>query len=70
MNRPLNIDQKLYMIQTSRLLKLYSDLGQYENAFFMLIKALKNLEQDEYEPIWQPYIDSSGNIIADDNEKN
>ena len=58
------------MIQTSRLLKLYSDLGQYENAFFMLIKALKNLEQDEYEPIWQPYIDSSGNIIADDNEKN
>lgn len=70
MNRSLNIDQKLYMIQTSRLLKLYSDLGQYENAFFILIKALKNLEQDEYEPIWQPYIDSSGNIIADDNEKN
>lgn len=72
MNRPLplNIDQKLYMIQTSRLLKLYSDLGQYENAFFILIKALKNLEQAEYEPIWQPYIDSSGNIIADDNEKN
>ena len=51
MNRPLNIDQKLYMIQTSRLLKLYSDLGQYENAFFILIKALKNLEQAEYEPI-------------------
>lgn len=64
------MDRKLYMVQTARLLKLYTDVGDYEKAFFTLITALQNFDDDDYKPLCQQYIDASSNRLDVKYEKN
>lgn len=40
------MNRMLYIQQTIRLLKLYVDKNDYKTAFFILINAMKNMDEE------------------------
>ena len=64
-----NINTKLYMRETTKLLKFFTNNDDYKNAFFILTNALKNTKKDEFDYLVETYQEGI-NALSQNYEKN
>lgn len=64
-----SMNAKLYMRETTKLLKFFTNIGDYKNAFFILTNALKNMKKDEFDFLAETYQEDI-NALSQNYEKN